>query len=93
MARGTPGPQGATAEPWYGFDGAEHYELKWDFSIQSIKKNDAGTTGYCKIISRSSGSPVGGVVYVHLCSKSPCEAVWPVKKYGIKGPPMHVRLS
>ena len=30
---------------------------------------------------------------IHLCAHSPCTAVWPVSKYGMTGPPLHVQAG
>ena len=79
---------------FYVFGGAIHYELEWDYSRESTKKNQNGTSGWAKIISRSSGSfDPDAVCRVHLCSFDPCRAVYRDPKYGPKGPPIHVRPS
>ena len=84
-------PQGAR---FHGSDGIAHYEFEWDFSALQPKTNDNGTSGFARVISRSSGGgglPVGYLGRVHRCAWNPCRAVYPPRKYGHVGPPLHIQ--
>ena len=83
-------------EPWFGVDDlGECWELAWDTSLGQRGYNKNGVSGWCKIISRSSGDPIEpGLPRVHLCYHNPCEARWKHEtKYGPIGFPMHVQLA
>ena len=82
--------------PFYGENGSIHYEFRWDGSALQPKTSVNGTSGFAKVISRSSGS--GGLApgylgRVHLCAWTPCRAVLRTSKYGTLGPPLHVQAS
>ena len=86
-------PQGAR---FHGSDGIAHYEFEWDFSALQPKTNDNGTSGFARVISRSSGGGgliVGYLGRVHRCASNPCRAVYPASKYGYVGPPLHIQPS
>ena len=86
-------PQGAR---FHGSDGIAHYEFEWDFSALQPKTNDNGTSGFARVISRSSGGGgliVGYLGRVHRCAWNPCRAVYPRSKYGYVGPPLHIQPS
>ena len=86
-------PQGAR---FHGSDGIAHYEFEWDFSALQPKTNDNGTSGFARVISRSSGGGgliVGYLGRVHRCASNPCRAVYPPRKYGAIGPPLHIQPS
>ena len=86
-------PQGAR---FHGSDGIAHYEFEWDFSALQPKTNDNGTSGFARVISRSSGGGgliVGYLGRVHRCASNPCRAVYPESKYGYVGPPLHIQPS
>ena len=86
-------PQGAR---FHGSDGIAHYEFEWDFSALQPNTNDNGTSGFARVISRSSGGGgliVGYLGRVHRCAWNPCRAVYPRSKYGYVGPPLHIQPS
>ena len=76
-------------------DLGETYELAWDISIKKKGYRKGGVSGYCKVISRSSGSAIPpGLIRVHLCKHNPCQARWEHEcNYGELGFPMHVQLA
>ena len=81
---------------FHGSDGIAHYEFEWDFSATQPKTNPNGTTGFARVISRSSGGDglnVGYLCRVHRCEWIPCCADYPPSKYGHVGPPLHIRPS
>ena len=81
---------------FHGSDGIAHYEFEWDFSATQPKTNPNGTTGFARVISRSSGGDgliVGYLCRVHRCEWIPCRAVYPRSKYGYVGPPLHIGPS
>ena len=61
-------------EPWFGVDDlGETWELAWDTSILRKGYGQNGVSGYCKVISRSSGAAIEpGLIRVHLCYHNPC---------------------
>ena len=86
-------PQGAR---FHGIDGIAHYEFEWDFSALQPKTNDNGTSGFARVISRSSGGGgliVGYLGRVHRCASNPCRAVYPRSKYGYLPAPLHIQPS
>ena len=52
-------------------------------------KNGNGTTGDARVVQSESRV---GVHRLHLCANQPCTANWEVSRYGLYGPPEHVRL-
>ena len=86
-------PQGAR---FHGSDGKAHYEFEWDYSALRPRRNPNGTSGFARVISRSSGGGgliVGDLGRVHRCAWNPCRAVYPRSKYGYVGPPLHIQPS
>ena len=49
------GTRDAMAASWFGYDGAEHWELQWDLSFMRLGHSQYGVTGFARVISRSSG--------------------------------------
>ena len=83
-------------EPWFGVDDlGECWELAWDTSIKQKGYSKYGVSGYCNVISRSSGAAIElGLIRVHLCYGNPCRGRWEHEsKYGELGFPMHVQLA
>ena len=78
-------------------------ELSWHWAWNRVTVNGNGSTGWATVVATSvDAAPYGGgilsveagkVVRVHLCSHEPCPAMFTNNKYGLFGPPLHVRLS
>ena len=78
-------------------------ELSWHRAWSRVTVNGNGSTGWATVVATSvDAAPYGGgilcveagkVVRVHLCSHEPCSAMFTNNKYGLFGPPLHVRLS
>ena len=86
------GTRDAMAASWFGYDGAEHWELQWDTSFMRLGHSKYGVTGFARVISRSSGGPVPvEPIRAHLCRHNPCKANWKHdSKYGKAIPrPIH----
>ena len=86
------GTRDAMAASWFGYDGAEQWELQWDTSFQRLGHSQYGVTGFARVISRSSGGPVPKeLIRAHLCRHNPCKADWKHdSKYGKAIPrPIH----
>ena len=68
------GTRDAMAASWFGYDGAEHWELQWDTSFMRLGHSKYGVTGFARVISRSSGGPVPvELIRAHLCRHNPCK--------------------
>ena len=95
MAGRERGTRDAIAESWFGYDGAEHWELQWDTIIMQKGYSKYGISDFCKVISRSSGAAIEpGLTRVHLCYHNPCRSRWEhERKYGELGFPLHVQLA
>ena len=71
------GTRDAMAETWFGYDGAERWELQWDTSIMRKGYSQYGTSGFARVISRSSGAAIAMIfIRAHLCKHNPCRADW-----------------
>ena len=88
------GTRDAMAASWFGYDGAEHWELQWDLSFMRLGHSQYGVTGFARVISRSSGGPVPvEPIRAHLCRHNPCKADWKHdSKYG-KGIPRPIHFQ
>ena len=88
------GTRDAMAASWFGYDGAEHWELQWDTSFMRLGHSKNGVTGFARVISRSSGGPVPvELIRAHLCRHNPCKADWKHdSKYG-KGIPRPIHFQ
>ena len=89
------GTRDAMVESFFGYDGAEHWELQWDTSIQRKGHSKYGITGFARVISRSSGAAVSEpFIRAHLCKHNPCRADWTHdSKYGQLPRPLHFQPS
>ena len=84
------------ASRFYGCIGTIHYEFEWLTVGYKPKTNQAGTSGFTKVVSRScgeGGAAVGTALRVHRCTFNPCVADYPANKYGCLGLPLHVQPS
>jgi hypothetical protein len=80
-----------------------NFELSWHRAWSRVTINGNGSTGWATVVATSvDAAPYAGgilsveagkVVRVHLCSHEPCSANFANNKYGLFGPPLHVRLS
>ena len=74
--------EGALGMQWFGYDGAEHWELQWlkkheDGAPYGRGFSQYGITGFARVISRSSGQAIcGPYIRAHLCYHNPCQADW-----------------
>ena len=77
--------------------GANNYELQWQDDPLKPGKNKNGITGFARVVCRTynpedgEGWAEGSLQRVHLCSFTPCTAIRPDHKYGVLGPPTHIR--
>jgi hypothetical protein len=76
-------------------------EIEWHNSWARVTTNANGVTGWATVLSTSTGFikqgdkdtavAVGTVLRFHRCAFSPCTARHPDSKYGVYGPPAHLR--
>ena len=78
---------------FWASDGTEDFEFEWTFDCSKPKANVNGTTGWAEMRCRSGGGAFCETVprRIHLCAFQPCRAVHAKSKYGLLGPPRHLR--
>ena len=60
------------------------FKVRWEREPTRVSKNPAGLSGWARRDGKS--------LRLHVCFKHPCPARYPDSKYGLVGPPTHVRL-
>ena len=88
------GTQTVSAQSPDANDG-RYYEFEWhknEYNEPATTRNVNGTTGWATITHSSNPALKERTqCRIHLCAFDPCRAAWPATKYGLVGPPKHLR--
>ena len=80
-------------ESFCGESDSKHaIEVEWHWDWCRPVARPLGVTGWATVVrSTDAAVAVGSVLRFHKCAQNPCGARWDASKYGVYGPPSHLR--